>query len=232
MRCTQTVEAGVYVLGALAPAERSAYERHLPTCPDCRDEVAELAVLPGLLGRLDAASAASIGRPVPVAPRAALTAALTGAQTARKRSRRWRRWERGVTLAVAACLALFIGVGTAMLSRPAAPTPVLAAMSPLDKDAQVTALVGYWPDPKGGTDIRMTCVYADATGATKHDDPVVRLDLWVIPRDGGPGRSVWYWDAGPGYRDTFWAESDLKPDQIARLEVRRGDAVLLVYKAA
>jgi anti-sigma-K factor RskA len=225
------VEAGVYVLGALAPAERSAYERHLATCRECRNEVAELAVLPGLLGRLDADSAASIGRPVPVAPHSVLTAALTGAQTAQKRSRRRRRWERGVTLAIAACLALFIGVGTAMLSKPAAPTPVLAAMAPVVQDAQVTALIGYWPDPKGGTDIRMTCVYADASGSTTHDEAIVRLDLWVIPRDGSPGRSVWYWDAGPGYRDTFWAESDLKPDQIARLEVRKGSVVVLVYKA-
>jgi anti-sigma-K factor RskA len=225
------VEAGVYVLGALAPAERSAYERHLATCRECRNDVAELAVLPGLLGRLDAESAASIGQPVPVAPRSTLTAALTGAQTAQKRSRRRRRWERGVTLAIAACLALFIGVGAAMLNKPAAPTPVLAAMSPVVQDAQVTALIGYWPDPKGGTDIRMTCVYADASSSANHEDPVVRLDLWVIPRDGSPGRSVWYWDAGPGYRDTFWAESDLKPDQIARLEVRKGPAVLLVYKA-
>src|SRR5438874_8480896 len=52
MRCTQTVEAGSYVLGALAPAERSGYEQHIATCAECRNAVAELAGLPGLLGRL------------------------------------------------------------------------------------------------------------------------------------------------------------------------------------
>ena len=63
MRCTQTAEAGAYVLGALSPAERSAYERHIAACVTCRNEVAELAGLPGLLGRLDADTAASIGQP-------------------------------------------------------------------------------------------------------------------------------------------------------------------------
>ena len=76
----------------------------------------------------------------------------------------------------------------------------------------------------------MTCVYADTSSPSWHDD-TIRLDLWVIPRDGSAGKSVWGWDAGPGYRDTFWAESDLTPDQIGRLEVRRGDTVLLVYRA-
>lgn len=218
------------MLGALVPADRTAYERHLATCRACRDEVAELAGLPGLLGRLDAEAAASVGQPVAAAPPSALDSALAGARTARIRTLRRRRWERGLTFAVAACLALFIGVGASMLSRPAAPTPVLAAMSPVVEDPQVTALVGYWPDPKGGTDIRMTCVYADTASPSRHDD-AVRLDLWVVPRDGSAAKSVWYWDAGPGYRDTFWAESDLRPDQIARLEVRHGTAVVLVYRA-
>ena len=62
MRCSQTLEVGVYVLGALAPAERDAFERHLSDCATCRDEVADLAVLPGLLGRLDLATAESIAR--------------------------------------------------------------------------------------------------------------------------------------------------------------------------
>jgi hypothetical protein len=62
MRCTQTLEVGVYVLGALAPAERDAFERHLGECAICRDEVADLAVLPGLLGRLDLATAEAIAR--------------------------------------------------------------------------------------------------------------------------------------------------------------------------
>jgi hypothetical protein len=68
MRCAQTLDVGVYVLGALAPAERDAFERHLGDCAICRDEVAELAVLPGLLGRLDLATAETIARDGEAAP--------------------------------------------------------------------------------------------------------------------------------------------------------------------
>ena len=34
---------GVYVLGAIDPAERAQVDEHLPTCADCREELASLA---------------------------------------------------------------------------------------------------------------------------------------------------------------------------------------------
>jgi hypothetical protein len=44
---------GVYVLGAIDPAERALVDEHLATCRDCRDELAGLAGLPALLARVD-----------------------------------------------------------------------------------------------------------------------------------------------------------------------------------
>ena len=44
---------GVYVLGAIDPAERSLVDAHLMTCRDCRDELAGLAGLPALLARVN-----------------------------------------------------------------------------------------------------------------------------------------------------------------------------------
>ncbi len=44
---------GVYVLGAIDPAERSLVDAHLLTCRDCRDELAGLAGLPALLARVN-----------------------------------------------------------------------------------------------------------------------------------------------------------------------------------
>jgi hypothetical protein len=44
---------GVYVLGAIDPAERSLVDAHLRTCPECRDELAGLAGLPALLARVN-----------------------------------------------------------------------------------------------------------------------------------------------------------------------------------
>src|ERR1700761_994906 len=44
---------GVYVLGAIEPAERSLVDAHLLTCQDCQDELAGLAGLPALLARVN-----------------------------------------------------------------------------------------------------------------------------------------------------------------------------------
>jgi len=52
--CTEArVSLGVYVLGAIDPAERSLVDSHLLTCRDCRDELAGLAGLPALLARVN-----------------------------------------------------------------------------------------------------------------------------------------------------------------------------------
>jgi anti-sigma factor RsiW len=51
--CAQTrSELGVYVLGAIGPAERAKVDQHLAACPRCREELAGLAGLPGLLRRV------------------------------------------------------------------------------------------------------------------------------------------------------------------------------------
>jgi anti-sigma factor RsiW len=50
--CTQIrLELGVYVLGAIEAADRSAVDAHLACCADCRDELAKLVGLPRLLSR-------------------------------------------------------------------------------------------------------------------------------------------------------------------------------------
>jgi hypothetical protein len=52
--CTDArVSLGVYVLGAIDPAERALVDAHLVTCRDCRDELAGLAGLPALLARVN-----------------------------------------------------------------------------------------------------------------------------------------------------------------------------------
>jgi anti-sigma factor RsiW len=48
------LELGVYVLGAIEAAGRSAVDAHLACCPGCRNELAELTGLPGLLSRVTA----------------------------------------------------------------------------------------------------------------------------------------------------------------------------------
>jgi anti-sigma-K factor RskA len=222
------MEAGAYVLGALAPAERAAYERHLAACPTCRKDVAQFAGLPGLLGRLDRTAAAELVDP-PQAPPLLLDSVLNRARAERLRLKRHTRWRRGGALLAAACLAILAGLGVGSVSASSAARPIVAAMSPVSDDATVAAVVGYWADRDGrGTDISMACVYPgdhDTHYSPEH------LDLWVYPRGGGPGSSVWSWDAAPGDRVTFWAATPLRPDQIGRMEIRRGTTALLVYTA-
>ena len=52
MTCQHTMTLGVYLLGALDPAERYAFESHLSYCEICRGELVRLAPLPGLLNQI------------------------------------------------------------------------------------------------------------------------------------------------------------------------------------
>jgi hypothetical protein len=56
-----TLSLGVYLVGALEPAERSAVEAHLATCADCQRELDELAALPSMLDLLRIEDVESIG---------------------------------------------------------------------------------------------------------------------------------------------------------------------------
>jgi hypothetical protein len=95
--CTDAkVALGVYVLGAIDPAERTLVDAHLLTCRDCRDELAGLAGLPALLARVnpdeisricadDTVRTATDDRP----PRELIGTVLDLAE-ARRRRTRWR----------------------------------------------------------------------------------------------------------------------------------------------
>jgi Putative zinc-finger len=129
IECPQArVSLGVYVLGAIDPADRALVDGHLTTCRDCRDELAGLAGLPALLARVTAgealALAATDGPPpaMPATGRQAppeLLATVIDLTAARRRRRRWR----DASLAVAAALVVAAGVfgGLRLGSSPAPP---------------------------------------------------------------------------------------------------------------
>jgi hypothetical protein len=115
MDCPEArVSLGVYVLGAIDPAERALVDGHLATCRDCRDELAGLAGLPALLARVSKeeaiALAVTIGPEIaldemPEPPRELLTTVLD-LTAARRRRRRLRE----VSLSLAAALIIAAGV--------------------------------------------------------------------------------------------------------------------------
>jgi hypothetical protein len=59
------VALGVYVLGAIDPAERAQVDAHLATCEACQAELAELADLPALLALVPAEEAIALADGLP-----------------------------------------------------------------------------------------------------------------------------------------------------------------------
>jgi len=103
---------GVYVLGAIDPAERSQVDQHLSACPDCREELAGLASLPALLRRVPVAEAQQVAEegeddPAGSQPSELMLRSLLDRTQGVRRARRWR------SLAAAAAVVLVAGVGGA-----------------------------------------------------------------------------------------------------------------------
>ena len=103
---------GVYVLGAIDPAERSQVDRHLSACPDCREELAGLASLPALLRRVPVAEAQQVAEEgeddlADSQPSELMLRSLLDRTQGVRRARRWRG------LAAAAAVVLVAGLGGA-----------------------------------------------------------------------------------------------------------------------
>jgi hypothetical protein len=146
-------ELGVYVLGAIAPADRAAVSRHLASCPRCREEVAELSGLPALLRKVPVADAMQLSGERSddhSGPSETLVDGLVGQAGALRRRRRW-----GLA-AAAAVLAAVAAAGWALqVSQTAAP-PHRAAVSwwvasaeGFDAATGVSAAVRYASQPWG-----------------------------------------------------------------------------------
>jgi predicted lipoprotein with Yx(FWY)xxD motif len=121
-QCAQArLELGVYVIGAIEPAQRALVDRHLAACPDCRAELAGLAGLPALLRRVPAAEALQQSPGAAALVPGPSLAALAG-RVSRIRRRRWRR-----TAAAALITGFAAASGLQALHAVAARPPAAAA---------------------------------------------------------------------------------------------------------
>ncbi|MFC0526782.1 anti-sigma factor family protein [Phytohabitans kaempferiae] len=239
MRCDYAYDSGAYVLGALSPSERAAYERHLADCPTCREAVGEVAVLPGLLGRLDPAGLEQIASAPSAESRMPELLAAVG--SARRKERAARRWRSAGSLLAAACLALFAGFGAGILrdggsagtqqspvaqaTTPGVAEPRMVAMKSVVGQIPVTAEVGLTPT-KWGTVVTMHCAYPTQSGESKRY--TYRLIAWDSE---GEKEEIGSWAVAPGADVAFTAITSFTPDQLARLALTKKDGTpLLEYK--
>jgi Putative zinc-finger len=107
---------GVYVLGAIDPAERAQVDEHLATCQECREELASLAGLPAMLRKVpiveaERLAAAELDPELAGVPSAEMLTSLIARTANVRRIHRWR------TLATAAAVAVVaLGGGAAVAS--------------------------------------------------------------------------------------------------------------------
>jgi len=96
---------GVYVLGAIDPAERALVDEHLSSCLECREELASLAGLPAMLRKVPIVEAERLTAPeqdpeLAGVPSAELLTSLIARTSNVRRIHRWR------TVAAAAAVAV------------------------------------------------------------------------------------------------------------------------------
>ncbi len=200
-----------YVLGALDPAERTAFEAHLRTCPDCTARVHELTDVPTLLAGIDPEEFADPA--VDPVPDTLLPGLL---RAARRRARRQRVLVGSLAAVAAACvLALVIALWPSSGGTPAARPFVAVAQSPVSATATLTAT--SW-----GTAIDVHCRY--------RSDDVARAwhyDLVAVDRSGTHHR-IGDWTLPPYQDIDYQAGTALRTAQIARLEITLPDGTPLL----
>ncbi len=230
MSCQFAHDDGAYVLGALSPNERLAFERHLRSCDDCTQSVRRLAGLPGLLGRVDVAV---LEDPMPDEP---LPDTLLPALVDRVARRRRRRTAFAVGLAAAA--AVFAGAVPVVVGQlgddppPAARQDATAepglTMAPVG-DVPVRATIGL-EEVTWGTRLDLTCTY-DPTLVEYELPPEADYELFVSTRRGRT-EQVGSWRSVGGKTMQLTAATATSRRDIASVQVRTRDGRVVLELAS
>lgn len=236
--CSFAHDDGAYVLGALSPEDRIAFERHLAACPDCARSVRELAGLPGLLSRLPEDTLSAEPRPATAPVPDTL---LPGLVRRARRTRRRRAFLTGGLVAAAAVVAVGAGVaagqqlgdddGAATSAGPtAAPTTAAPqAMEPVG-DVPIKATVAL-TSVGWGTRLDFTCEYDDDGGGD--GDPAYRDEsqpsyAMYVRTSSGSIEQVASWRALPHKVLRIAAATAAERDDITDVEVRSSEGATVL----
>ena len=214
-----------YVLGALSPADRRAFEDHLKVCAACAGSVSELAGLPGLMSRVSIDQLTAEPEPVPETLLPSLARAV-------RRERVQHRLFVGAAAAAAACL---IAVGAVAIPRPDSPArPPVASSASTPSGTANKALTAVVPSPvtasarlvdmAWGTRIDLTCAYR-TTGL--YPASQIPYAMVVVDRNGAT-EQVATWKALPNRELTVMGASSRARRDIAAVEIRtlQGQTIL------
>lgn len=214
-------ELGVYVLGAISPADRTEVDRHLVSCPRCRDEVAGLAGIPALLHRVPVAAVAELSGQHADSddpgPQAGLLDGLLRRVAALRRQRRRRLVAAGAILAAAAAAGW-----VPHLLHPAAPplhatTWWTAAALGLDPATSAGATVRYAPEPWG------TKLEAATTGIASG----TTCQIWAITASGQHAAAGGWTVTGDDLHAWYYASVPFPAATLAGFDITAGGKVLV-----
>jgi hypothetical protein len=201
---------GVYIVGAIDPAERSVVDEHLESCRDCREELSGLAGLPALLGRVplaDAERLAADGKGLPEMdePPAELLNGLLRRVAARRRARRWRSV---LTLAAAVTIAAGGAAGVVNALEPGTPQPTAETVTATGHGVMVQ--IRYSATSLGGTAMRVGVMGVP---------PGTHCTFWVIGPHGERKQAA-MWTIGPGYGEhSYWISSQVPTSDVDGFQI-------------
>ncbi len=234
MSCLHVHDDGAYVLGALSPTERLAFEKHLADCQECTRAVRELAGLPGLLGRVDLSV---VEHPLVAVP---LPETLLPALSREVRRTRRRRGQVTAALTAAAVvLAVSASVAVSRLTddqgpqaatrsttSPSASAPIV--MSPVG-DVPLRASVSL-DSVTWGTRLGLICTY-DSGWVDQPLPEAPAYVLFVRTRD-GRSEQVGTWLSSDGKTMRLSAATAASRADIAAVEVRTTSGRVLLKLTA
>jgi hypothetical protein len=215
---------GVYVVGAIDPAERTIVDEHLGQCASCRDELAGLAGLPAMLSRVPAAdveglSLTSGGLPEMTEPSAELLNSLLQQVSIKRRSRMWRS-----ALAVAASAAIAAGVVTTATQLGGHQGSVVTDVaSGTNARTHVAAVVDYAQTPWSSTAMRV-----QVSGIR----PGTTCQFWVVGTKGRAEAGTWTVRAAYGQHSWYSVSAPVAASTVHSFQITSAGKVLVNIPAS
>lgn len=214
---------GVYVVGAIDPAERVLVDEHLGECPQCRDELAGLAGLPAMLSRVPAADVERLsfepsGLPEMTEPSAELLNSLLRKVAAKRRTRLWRG-----AVAVAASAAIAAGAAAAATQLAGQPVAAHDVASGVNPQTHVAAVVDYASTPWASTEIRV-----QVSGVR----PGTYCQFYVVGNNGPVLAGSWTAQVPYGQKAWYSVSSPLAANTVHSFKIMSAGKVLVSIPAS